>query len=66
MYYTGQGVSKNLVQAYAWLDVSFSNGDKNAGIGLKELAKDMSSNQIDKAKRLSLQLAKDINQKKKM
>ena len=53
MYGNGEGVPKDNVNAYAWLNVAAANGNdhgpKNRGL----IAKDMTPEQIAKAQELS-------------
>ena len=44
MYYKGQGVAKDNIEAYKWFDLAASNGDK-VGMVLKVTLKDILTNQ---------------------
>ena len=44
MYYKGQGVAKDNIEAYKWFDLAASNGDK-VGMVLKVTLKDMLTGQ---------------------
>ena len=53
MYDYGEGVPKDKVQAYKWLSLAKTNGDKSATILLNSLEKEMTPAQITKAKKLA-------------
>jgi len=53
MYYTGQGILKDTVNAYAWCNVASANGAKNGSNSREMVAKEMTPEQIAKAQELS-------------
>ena len=65
MYAQGQGVPKNFIQSYLWVNLAASNGDKPAtnfkSLVLKTI---MSSNQIATVRKLSIQKAEEIAQRR--
>ena len=62
MYGQGQGVSKNNIRAYMWLDLAASNGSGLAEHGRNLLAKKMSSLEVKESKEL-VQACKDSGYK---
>ncbi|MBT6026465.1 MAG: sel1 repeat family protein, partial [Porticoccaceae bacterium] len=60
MYGNGQGVIKDHLHAYMWLDLSASNGEKLGNKGRDLTAKEMTPVQISKAKNM----VKDCKNKK--
>ena len=52
MYYTGKGVTQNLVQAYKWASLS-ANSEKESIEFLELLAKKMTASQVQLAERLA-------------
>ncbi len=60
MYYNGHGVPKNKVLAYMWANLAASKGDDDGAELRDEVEKEMTSNQISEAQKLSREcLAKD-------
>jgi TPR repeat protein len=53
MYFDGEGVFKDYVKSYLWLDLSESNGNQQARRDLAGLANLMTPQQIDEAKKLA-------------
>ena len=53
MYYTGKGVTQNLVQAYKWASLSANYGEKESVEFLELLAKKMTASQVKLAERLA-------------
>jgi TPR repeat protein len=53
MYYTGQGILKDTVNAYAWLNVASANGEELASEARDDNAKGMTPEQIAEAQKLS-------------
>jgi len=53
MYYLGTGVLKDIVEAYAWLNVAAVQGNKFASILRDEFGMEMTPSQLDKAQQLS-------------
>ena len=53
MYYTGQGILKDTVNAYAWCNVASANGSKVASKNRDLIAKEMTPEQIAEAQKLS-------------
>ena len=45
MYYNGEGISKDLVQAHVWWNIAASNGQKNARENLAMVEKQMTFEQ---------------------
>jgi TPR repeat protein len=52
MYYNGQGVLKDDVNAYAWFNVASANGAKNGSNSREMVAKEMNPEQIAEAQKL--------------
>ena len=52
MYAIGQGVIRDYVYAHMWTNLAASNGNKNGGKLRDFIAKQMTSSQIEKAKKL--------------
>ena len=53
MYATGEGIEKNLREAYAWFSVEAEAGDKSASEQRDKISKQMSPEDIAKAKLLA-------------
>ncbi len=53
MYTNGDGVTQDLVKAYAWHNVSSANGDLYAVNFRDEVAKTITPDQLDEAMKLS-------------
>lgn len=53
MYAEGKGVTKNLVQAYAWLAVAIDNGNKESGRLQKKIEKQLTASELNKAQALA-------------
>ena len=53
IYYIGQGVPRDQVLAYMWMNIASSNGNKNAIQFRNLLEKKMSPQQIEEAQRLA-------------
>jgi len=53
MYDYGEGVPKDKVQAYKWLSLTATNGDKSAPLLLNSLDKETTPAQIAQAKKLA-------------
>ncbi|MDB4798397.1 hypothetical protein OAH36_02240 [Verrucomicrobia bacterium] len=53
MYDTGQGILKDTVNAYAWLNVASANGEELASEARDDNAKRMTPEQIAEAQKLS-------------
>jgi TPR repeat protein len=53
MYDEGQGVPKNIVQAYKWYSLAATNGDKPATLLRDSLANQMTPAQIAEAQKLA-------------
>ncbi len=58
MYHAGKGVPKNFVRAYMWFDIANSFED------MKDLAKKMSLDQNEKAKKLAMYWRQKANLKR--
>ena len=56
MYYTGDGVPKDLVQAHAWFNIAGAIGHEGAKENLAEVEKQMSSDQKTEAMKLAREL----------
>ena len=56
MYAKGQGVEKDYVTAYAWLNIAAAGGVLGAKDSKDDLAKNMTYNQEAEAKRLSKEM----------
>jgi TPR repeat protein len=52
MYAIGQGVIRDYVYAHMWGKIAASNGNENGGMLRDFIAKQMTSSQIEKAKKL--------------
>jgi len=52
MYYKGQGVPQNYIQAYMWASLAAAQGYELAAKGLEILEKEMTPDQIAEAQRL--------------
>ena len=55
MYYLGQGVSADYVQAYAWMYLASAQGHKNAYLVRERIAGKLTPEQIVEAKNLAQQ-----------
>ena len=54
MYALGQGVPKDYVQAYAWVNIGAAQiGDEKSGKALESIAEEMTASAITKAQSLS-------------
>lgn len=53
MYSNGQGVDKNLVQAYKWYELSSKNGSRAASLSKIKISQQMDENQISEGNRLA-------------
>lgn len=53
MYYTGKGVTQNLVQAHKWASLSANYGEKESTEFLELLVKKMTPSQVKLAERLA-------------
>lgn len=51
LYSTGQGVSRNYVEAHKWFNLAAIHGLKRAKVDRLELARDMSNRDIRRAQR---------------
>jgi TPR repeat protein len=58
LYAKGLGVSQDLVKAYAWNNVSATQGWGMAKTYREELEKMMNRDQLDKAQKMSIELFK--------
>ena len=58
MYSKGEGVLKDDVTAYAWYNIAAANGSKIAKGNKPKIAKDMTPEQIAKARELSREMIK--------
>ena len=56
MYGRGNGVQKNLVRAYAWMNIAAMQGNIGARGGQRDFEREMTAEQIAQAKKLSLEL----------
>ena len=63
MYYEGQGVAKDLMEAYAWFNLAASKGDEVARKNLGFLEKQMSAASILEGKKRAKELMKEIGKK---
>ena len=52
-YYNGRGVAKDFIQAYFWWDQAAQSGNKNAVTNRGIVIKQMSRDELDKARKLS-------------
>jgi len=50
-YEIGWGVPQDYISAYMWFNIAASNGNKSAAVELENLAEDMTSNDIEEAKK---------------
>jgi hypothetical protein len=64
MYYDGNGVIQDYVQAHAWVNVSSANGNNNGQKGRDLIAKNMTPEQIAKAQELAKQYFEKYQPKK--
>jgi len=53
LYYHGQGVPQDYVQAHMWFNLASTQGDKDALKGREDVAKRMTPAQITEAQRLA-------------
>ena len=53
MYYTGEGVTQDNVDAYMWYNIAASNGDKEASRTRDIIAKRMTPADISAAQKLA-------------
>jgi hypothetical protein len=53
MYYNGQGVTQNYVQAHMWFNIASANGDANARENRDIVANKMSPKQREQAQKLA-------------
>lgn len=53
MYYHGQGVPQDYIQAHMWWNLAASQGNESASWNRKKLAKSMTPAQIAEAQRLA-------------
>jgi len=58
MYHNGQGVTRDYVLSYKWLNRAASGGDETARKALNELEKVMTPEQIAEAQKLSREFKK--------
>lgn len=58
MFYRGQGVASDLVQAYGWIDLATEGGDVDMIRAQGYLVLDMTQEQIDQGRRLAAQVAR--------
>ena len=65
MYHYGEGVRRDEVTAYAWYNIAGSNGSADAQKNKSLIAKEMTRKQIVKAKKLSRELLKQIEERQK-
>ena len=62
MYDDGQGVAEDDATAYVWYTIAAASGNPNAKERLSDIAKNMSRDQIKKAKKLANKMIKDSPQ----
>ena len=60
MYYDGEGVPEDYIQAYAWWNIAAANGEviRTAKGWKAQVVKEMTKEQIAKAKQLSTEMVK--------
>jgi len=51
LYTNGQGITQDYISAYMWYDIAASNSVESAAGALEDLAKEMTSDDIEEAKR---------------
>ena len=59
MYDNGQGVTQDDSTAYVWYTIAAASGNANAKEKLSDIAKKMTRDQINKAKKLANKMIKD-------
>ena len=62
MYDNGQGVTQDDSTAYVWYTIAAASGNANAKEKLSDIAKKMTRDQINKAKKLANKMIKDSPQ----
>ena len=62
LYYNGQGVKRDLVQAYSWFDRAQKLGDPRAGELLSATARKLRPGDLKKAQQLAAQWTPPANQ----
>ena len=60
MYYVGDGVPEDYVQAYAWLSLAAAQGNKNSVMAKDIIRKDLTQVQLAEAQRPSRELCAKI------
>jgi TPR repeat protein len=60
IYAEGRGVSRNLVDAYAWLTVAVLHGDADAELLRNHVAVEMSDEEFDEGKRCAARYQEDV------
>ena len=56
MYRTGEGVTRNLVEAYAWLNVAATNGSEDAAESKTQVARSLIIDEVTQAQKLSREM----------
>ena len=64
MYQNGEGVPKDYVKAYAWWNLAAAQGHKDAIKAKASLRKDMTTEQVAEAQKLSVELYNRIESSK--
>ena len=64
MYANGEGVLENYVKAYAWWNLAAAQGHKDAIKAKASLRKDMTTEQVAEAQKLSVELYNRIESSK--
>ena len=65
MYYNGEGVPKDLIEAYVWQSMASANVNEVSKKNLEILSSDMTPQQIDQAQNQATELWKKINKSNK-
>ena len=65
MYAKGEGVPKDIKEAYVWHSIASANGNEISKKNLEILSSDMTPQQIDEAQNKATELWKKINTSKK-
>lgn len=60
LYANGEGVSRDMYKAHAWMVMSENRGFENAADGRRQLEKNMTLSDLDKAKRALIELERDV------
>jgi len=61
MYYNGQGVPKDLVEAYAWWFISAAGGDADAANNCSVVARELTPEQLSQGQKRASELLEKIS-----